>query len=141
MHQDGVLSRVNTPTSIAVFQPQQSGQAVSSRHAHPDSQSPYPNLLSMYFSACWLRLKCLVCCQHIDLWSWMRALIWVSVPPFIRADFVYCFCKRRWAVLDITHTLKIAVHFAEGCCTLKRSLYRDVIGVPQSELSTFLDQW
>ena len=30
--------------------------------------------LSYGFSAYWLRLKCLVCCQHIDHWSWMLEL-------------------------------------------------------------------
>ena len=33
------------------------------------------------FSAYWLRSKCWVCCQHIYLWSWMRALFWY---PFHR---------------------------------------------------------
>ena len=28
------------------------------------------------FSSYWLRPKHLVCCQHIDLWSWMQALFW-----------------------------------------------------------------
>ena len=28
------------------------------------------------FLAYWLRSKCLVCCLHIDLWSWMGARFW-----------------------------------------------------------------
>ena len=39
---------------------------------------------SSRLSAYWLRLQCLVCCQHFDLWSWLRALYWY---PF-----------HRWAV-------------------------------------------
>ena len=63
----------------------------------------------------WLRSKCWVCCQHIYLWSWMRAF-WY---PFHRwAVQVLCVVTaqgggRCWTI----HTVKIAVHSAESCCT------------------------
>ena len=46
-------------------------------------------LLSMVycFSAYWLRSKCLVCCQHIDFWCWIRAPFWY---PFHRWSVQVC---------------------------------------------------
>ena len=43
---------------------------------HHDRKLPSRKRLYGCFSAYCLRSKCLVCCQHICIWSWMRALSW-----------------------------------------------------------------
>ena len=58
----------------------------------------------------------LVPCQHIDLWIWMWALSW---------NHFHCLFLRVLCIVPAQgggrcspiHTVKIAVHSAEGCCT------------------------
>ena len=65
------------------------------------------------FSGLCLRSKCLVCCQHIHLWSWMQALFWYPFhrwPVLYRWAFIFlsvCIgvCWRHTAQLSIWHTL------------------------------------
>ena len=89
---------------------------------HSTTPSPFPptgwieewgGVLLAY----WLRSKCLVCCQRIDLRCWMRALSWY---PFHRWSVqVLCIVTAqgggRWAVLDNTHG-KDSGATAKGCC-------------------------
>ena len=72
-------------------------------------------ILIVSLLAYWLRSKRWVCCQHIYLWSWMRAF-WY---PFHRwAMQVLCIVTAQGGGRCYTiHTVKIAVHSAEGCCT------------------------
>ena len=111
-------------------------------------------LRSFRFGIVWHRLsadcpgsRCLVCCQHIDLWFWMPAL---SCNPFYRWSVqVLCIVAARGSVRCSTiHTVKIAVHSAEDCCTAttmaltssKQTLWSStyVYGLPpESRLSIF----
>ena len=77
---------------------------------------PSSQLTCYRFSAFWLRSKCLVCCQHIDLWSWMRALFWNFFHCWSVQVFVNCHCTGRWAMFDNTQR-KDSGCSAKSCCT------------------------
>ena len=106
-HKDGTVKVWNlTPNQVATNEEHTVGH-----------RSDYHQITAMTFNgdwmiagkqslpSFWLRSKCLVCCQHIDSWSGMRALIWyicrfcimlyagtdlVSVSLLSCAGFVYC---------------------------------------------------
>ena len=48
------------------------------------------------------KIKMLVCCRHINLWSWMRALFRYLFHCWF-VQVVYCHCTGRWLVLDNTN--------------------------------------
>ena len=48
-----------------------------------------PVILHTCFSAYRLRSKCLVLCQHIYLWSWLQALVWMQALLLI-VDLCRC---------------------------------------------------
>ena len=68
------------------------------------------------FSAYWLPSKCLVGCQHIDLWSWMPALFWYPYHRWVVQFLCILITQGGWRC-ETTNTVKIAVHSAMGCCT------------------------
>ena len=79
---DKFLSMKDTPfTQDITVEPSQPGSPkyevkISSKYTvELHTQTDVMSVVSL-INRDWLRSKCLVCCQHIDLWSWMRALSW-----------------------------------------------------------------
>ena len=61
------------------------------------------------FSAYWQRSKCLVCFQHFDLWSWMRALFWYTLHHWSVQIFCIATAQGGWRCLT-SHMVKIELN-------------------------------